>query len=106
MKKELYVKADSNGIHFSENITKGYYGHIYCDRRISIEKGNSFSTDNMNIIYKIADHENMFQSGNKDMLALCPLNANKTEQYSIEKIDGKDYLCCGYQVISEFHEKK
>lgn len=104
MKKELFIKADSKGIHFSENKSKGYYGHIYSDRRISIDKGNSFSTDNMNIIYKIADHGNMFQSENKDMLALYPLDANKTEQYSIVNIEGKNYVCCGLKVISEVNE--
>lgn len=103
MKRELFIKADSKGIHFSEDITKGYYGHIYSDRRINIDKGNSFSSDNMNVIYKIADHDNMFQTDNEDMLALCPLNANNKEQYSIEKIDGKDYLCFGFKVISELH---
>lgn len=103
MKKELFVKADSNGIHFSENLSKGYYGHIYCDRRISIDKGKSFSTDNMNVIYKIADYGNMFQFGSKDKLALIPLD-KKTDQYSIENINGKNYLCCGLEVISEANE--
>lgn len=104
-KKELYIMADSTGVHFSEDPESGYHGHIHYDRRISIDKNRTFCIDNLNMIYKIADHGNMFQSEDKKQLALCPLNqkpgTGSSEQYSIESIEGKNYLCYGSKVISE-----
>ena len=72
--RKLIKEANENGIFFREYGDKEFTAHIAPDRHIYISKDKSFSIENLNEIYHIADFENMeYRSkGNEKRLALRP----------------------------------
>lgn len=116
-KKLRFVYA-GNGISFSEQGDNNFTGHISKTRHISIIPGKTFTQENLQKIYDMADSGNMiFTSGETHKyLVLNPIHkptkeyinslTNEVFQLSIEIVDGKEYVCTQNGIIlSETPEK-
>ena len=103
--KELHFFFAGNGISCSEEGDKGFTGHISKTRHINITPGKTFTRENLQKIYDMADSGNMiFSNGNTlGYLVLNPIHkptkeyinniTNEVYQLSVEVIDGKKYVC-------------
>ena len=103
--KELHFFYAGNGISFSEEGDKGFTGHISKTRHINITPGKTFTRENLQKIYDMADSGNMIFSNGSTLgyLVLNPIHkptkeyinniTNEVYQLSVEVIDGKKYVC-------------
>lgn len=103
-KKLRFVYA-GNGISFSEQGDADFTGHISKTRHISIIPGKTFTQENLQKIYQMADSGNMVFSNDNSLgyLVLNPLRRATKEyinsltdeviQLSVETVDGKEYVC-------------
>lgn len=115
--RKLHHAYLGNGITFWEDGDRDYKGHISEDREITIYRNKRPFTDaNMKKIEEFARSGNMIYSNgdSKGFLVLSPLSPLTKEcindatyealQLSVEKVDGKEYVCQGRTIYSYFPE--
>ena len=111
---KLEFKAQSNYIVVTEKDNPKNIAQIEYNRRVSILPGSTFSHENLQKIYHMAEHGNMICDGSESFfphghLVLTPINklskeylnpeTDIVEQFCIETVDGKEYVCTGRGVI-------
>ena len=111
---KLDFKAQSNYIVVTEKDNPKNVAQIEYNRTVSILSGSTFSPENLQKIYHMAEHGNMICPGFESFfphghLVLTPINrlskeylnpeTDIVEQFCIETIDGKEYVCTGKGVI-------
>lgn len=109
-KKLRFIYA-GNGISISEEGDKEFTAHISPTRKININRGKVFTHDNLRKIYEMADSGNMIFSNGDSLghLVLNPIRKPTKEyinnltdevvQLSVEKVEGKEYVCTHDGVI-------
>ncbi len=111
---KLDFKAQSNYIVVTEKDNPKNVAQIEYNRTVSILSGSTFTPENLQKIYHMAEHGNMICPGFESFfphghLVLTPINrlskeylnpeTDIVEQFCIETIDGKEYVCTGKGVI-------
>ena len=111
---KLDFKAQSNYIVVTEKDNPKNVAQIEYNRTVSILSGSTFTPENLQKIYHMAEHGNMICDGFESFfphghLVLTPINrlskeylnpeTDIVEQFCIETIDGKEYVCTGKGVI-------
>lgn len=109
--KKLHSTYLGNGISFWEEGDLEYKGHISDDRKVTLYA--EFTPRNKERIEEIARTGNLLIDNGS--LALEPLNVpskinvnpvtGEEQRFSVETIDGKEYVCSGKSVISDEPEK-
>ena len=111
---KLDFKAQSNYIVVTEKDNPINVAQIEYNRTVSILPGSTFTPENLQKIYHMAEHGNMICDGSESFfphghLVLTPINklskeylnpeTDIIEQFCIETVDGKEYVCTGKGVI-------
>lgn len=113
-KRKLNYAYMGNGISVWEDGKNAAKGHISVNRQFTLNTDKDFSDENKEKIYKMITEGNMtFSNNSKDLgfLILNPIHT-ATKEYihpvteevyklSVEKVDGKEYVCFGRQIFSD-----